>query len=291
MSTTQMVDSIYISIASFMDKELKPTIESFLKNTKNLNNVFVYILCQDEDYPDLDTIFKEHNFESFYYDKRKISDLGGVGHARSICQSKLTSQYKFFFQIDSHTQFKKDWDELIIKDYIDVHKEHGKSIISTYPTGYEYTDKNEIIYIDQASPPIVKIINSESNVLFEAKYTEHHANKVNTGYFCGGQVFGFSEYFLEVPYDKKIAFNGEEQTLSVRFFKNGTAIICPPNTYIYHDYVGDRRQRNWNVNPRWQEIIQESDDRLQDFYSFKIKDKFGVDQQTLEKWKKCFVQD
>lgn len=289
MSTTQMVDSIYISIASFLDDELLPTIESILNNTRNLENIFLFVLSQDSNHPDIDGLCNAYSFKNYKYMKVLPEQLAGVGEARSICQSKLSNNFKYFLQIDSHSRFKKDWDVFIINDYENIHDVYGKSIISTYPTGYIYNDDGIEEYIDNPKIPRVRVIKKDDFVKYEAKYCGYTPSVIHTGYFCAGQAFGRSEYFLEVPYDKIITFSGEEQTMSIRFFDKGTSIICPPRTYLYHDYVGTKRKRKWDVDDTWDQRNLASIQRVSDFYLGKLDSQYGVSIETIKKWEDCFV--
>lgn len=292
MSSRKMVDKIYVSIASYMDDEISNTVISLMSNTSDLDNIFVYVLVQDQEFPKLESIFEFYNFKNYFYQKQNYLDSSGVGSARSHCQSKLSKKYTYFFQVDSHTQFIKNWDLLIIKDYESVHDKWGPSIISTYPNGYEYDSLGMIKFINSDNPPIVKIIKDSSSALkFEAKYTSYFGDQFGdlTGYFCAGQAFGYSRYFLDVPYDSQIAFHGEEQTMSIRFFLRGIQILCPPQSYVYHDYVGDRRKRGWDTNPNWLDISLNSNLRLENFFSGKIDGIFGASKKDIDSWLSCFV--
>lgn len=292
MSDRKMVDKIYVSIASYMDDEISNTLISLMRNTSDLNNIFVYVLVQDKEFPKLDNIFDFYNFKNYFYQKQNYLESRGVGQARSACQSQLSEEYTYFFQIDSHTQFIKDWDISIVKDYKAAHNHWGMSIISTYPNGYEYDSLGMIKFTNSKNPPIVKMIKEGLSVSkFEAKYTEYRGNQFGdfTGYFCAGQAFGYSKYFLSVPYDDQIAFHGEEQTMSVRFFLNGIQIVCPPQGYVYHDYVGNKRKRGWDTNPGWPEIASKSSKRVHDFFSGKIEGIFGASKEDIDNWFSCLI--
>jgi hypothetical protein len=292
MSSRKMVDKIYVSIASYMDDEISSTLISLMNNTSDLDNIFVYVLVQDKEFPKLDSIFELYNFKNYFYQKQNYLDSNGVGAARAACQSKLSEEYTYFFQVDSHTQFIRDWDIKIVKDYEAVQDYWGMSIISTYPNGYEYDSLGMIKFTNSENPPVVKIIMDDASASkFEAKYTNYIGGKHGdfTGYFCAGQAFGYSKYFLSVPYDDQIAFHGEEQTMSVRFFLNGIQIICPPQGYVYHDYVGTRRKRGWDTNPRWSEIASKSNIRVQNFFSGAISDGFGASKKDIDNWFSCFI--
>lgn len=279
-----------------MDDEISNTVSSLMAQTKNLDNIFLYVLVQDKYFPKLEKIFEFYDFKNYVYEKIDYADSKGVGFARSACQSKLSTQYRYFFQIDSHTQFIRDWDVHIVSDYQKVHDFWGASIISTYPQGYEYDEKGMIKYFNSESPPIVRIEKTpNSTSMYQAKYTQYLGTDLGdeTGYFCAGQAFGYVEYFLKVPYDPEIVFHGEEQTMSIRFFSNGIQIVCPPRSYVYHDYVGDKRKRGWDTNPNWESLLRQSDKKVKTFFNNinNTEQKFLVSASDIQKWENCFILD
>jgi hypothetical protein len=290
------MNNIYIAIASYRDAELTNTIYSALSNAHNKDRLFFYVFSQDEDdsHPNLDSLFNLFNIKSYFYDKEHYQLSTGVGYARSRATSLLTDEYKYFLQIDSHTQFAKDWDEKLIKDYEKLLDIWGTCIFSTYPPGYTYEQFGDIRFQTNGIPPVVDIFKLENSLVrFEAKYADYMGGDLgqSTGYFCAGFGFGYSSLFKLVPYDKLIYFQGEEQTMSIRFFANNIKIICPPSVYLFHDYDGSRRFRNWEKNDGWKEHDQNSINRIESFFKNDIEYEYGP--HSLEKigeWASCYVK-
>jgi len=290
------MNKIYIAIASYRDTELSNTIYSALFNAQNKDRLFFYIFSQDEDgsHPNLDSLFDLFSTKSYFYDKEHYQLSTGVGYARNRAMSMLTEEYKYFLQIDSHTQFSKNWDERLINEYKRLTKVWGRSIFSTYPPGYTYERFGDIKFQTDGTPPIVDVFNSDNALIrFEPKYGTYSGEDLGqaTGYFCAGFGFGYSGLFKIVPYDKLIYFQGEEQTMSIRFFANDIKIICPPSVYLFHDYDGSRRYRHWEKNEGWSEHEQRSVKRIEAFFKNDIEYEYGP--HSLEKigeWVSCYVK-
>lgn len=289
-----MVNKIYVAIPSYRDGELFKTVYSLLMQANDLNNVFVCVFSQDETHPNLESLFDSFNFKNFKYIKEHYSKSFGVGYARAKSQSALDNTCKYYLQVDSHSQFIKDWDKKLIEDYKHYLDIWGNCILTTYPPGYIYDDYGNIKFTEFSSPAIVKIQKSENeNIQYEAKYTTYMGKEdgQSTGYFCAGFAFGYAKYFIDTPYDEKIYFNGEEQTMSIRFFEKGVKLICPNSIYLYHDYDGFNRIRNWEQNEDWHEKNRISSERLRAFFNYEIKDRYGLsNKDSIKNWAYCYVQ-
>ena len=290
------MDKIFVSIASYMDLELTQTVFSALSQSKDPSRLFFSVFSQDIDseHPKLENLFDMFNVYGFDYKKISYVDAKGVGFARAKAQESLTSEFKYYIQVDSHTQFIENWDEKLIKDYIDIENFwKDRIILSSYPGTYVYNESGNIQVSSESTPTCLRVQPSTNkDIVFEPKYTTYYGddNGAYHGYFCAGFVFGRSEYFIEVPYDPHIYFNGEEQTLSIRFFCNDIKIIAPKNNYVYHHYTGTKRSRHWESTPGWVELDEKSKERLRMFFAGDSLDGFGIkDYSKYLLWVNCFI--
>lgn len=285
-------DSIYLAIASFRDLELVNTVYSALSNAYDKDRVFFYIFSQDETHPKLESLFDLFNTSNYFYDKEHYSLSTGVGYARSRTQSLLSDKYKYYLQVDSHTQFSQDWDKRLIDDYEKLQEVWGSYIFSTYPPGYIYKQFGDISFETDGTTPALKIFAEPENPYkFAAKYSNYYGGDIGqeSAYFCAGLAFGYSKYFIQIPYDKHIYFQGEEHTMSVRFFNADIKIVCPPSVYLFHDYTGHKRKRNWEADTDWGKNERVSVDRLNKFFNGDHLDGFGVPLEKYQEFYSCYI--
>ena len=70
--------SIFVSIASYRDTELIPTIKSLLSNADNPDQIHLGVVSQDMEHPDLSFV------ENISYTKMYFKYSRGVGYARIL---------------------------------------------------------------------------------------------------------------------------------------------------------------------------------------------------------------
>ncbi len=289
------MDKIYVSIASYRDRELIDTVYSLLRRAKNPERIFVSIFSQDETHPKLDNIFKLFNVKDFNYEKVHSSKAKGVGYARLKTQEKLSLDFKYYLQVDSHTRFIDNWDNILISDYKESSEFWNMPIIfSSYPVHYTY-DKNgnEVIKAtDEANITNIQKVNGD--VLYKVEYSSKIIGRHGEvhPHFCAGFVFCLSEYILKVPYDKDIYFTGEEHTMSIRFFCEDISIIAPPRSYVYHHYYGEStRDKHWEVDSEWGKYEKNSFEKIKLFFMFDKLDGYGIlSKERYEFWIKEFLK-
>jgi hypothetical protein len=289
------MDKIYVSLASYKDKELVDTVYSILRRAKNPERVFLSIFSQDEIHPKLENIFDLFGVKDFSYEKVHFSKAKGVGYARSKTQEKLTLDFKYYLQIDSHTRFTDKWDEILISDYEDSRKFWNMPLIfSSYPIPYTYDKNGNEVITAKNEVNIVTIHQVESSPLYKTDYEAKIVgnNGEVTPHFCAGFVFGLSEYILKVPYDKNIYFIGEEHTMSIRFFCQDISIVAPAKSYVYHHYYGeDTREKHWEVSPDWGTHEKSSFERILLFFNFDPLDGYGIlSKERYQFWVKEFLK-
>lgn len=287
------MDKIFLAIPSYLDEELYGTVFSCLSSAKNKDRIFLSIFSQDEDHAKLENIFTRFSFNNYKYEKINYLDAKGVGYARYITQKPLSLDYKYYFQVDSHTIFVNNWDSKIIEDYESFIPYWGDYIFTAYPPGYDYDENN---FIDIKSPnsyTCLKIRKSKNETTkYESKY-KTHSNSLQGdyhGFFCAGMAFGYTKHFLKVPYDPEIYFQGEEQTMSIRFYENDIKLVAPADVYCYHNYQGHKRIRHWEKNKDWTEYEKRSTERLHSFFQLKDLGIYGINNKDkYQQWIDCFV--
>ena len=283
--------NIFVSIASYLDMELQQTVEDLLAKALRPNLIHLSVNSQDRQskHPDLESVCSKYG-ATITYVKIDFKDSNGACHARTICQKPLNDSFKYYMQIDSHTLFSKNWDISLIEDYERCKIKWGNYIFSTYPLSYYYNNEGEPLFETGIKPNCLKPIKTLHCSRYTSKYCDYMGDEFGsrTDYFAGGFAFGDTQHFLKIPYDERIYYYGEEPTMSIRFYCEDIAIVCPPKNYIYHHYSGQickKRTTHWGVVKDWNKNDQDNkilklnllaEDTLNSFYSNKLEYPFGV---------------
>lgn len=233
-----MDEKIFISIASYRDDECSITLKSLFENAKNWERCIAGI-CQQNNKTD-DDCLKEIN-EDYRNNIRIIrisyKEAKGPTYARFLCSS-LWDGEDYYFQIDSHTTFSKNWDEKLINMIKEIKdkKLSLKPVISHYPIDKDNIEKNE------TDVPHIKTAEYNSNGILQlsaAGYINTNNNYLKTCYMSAGMFFCDSSFLNEIPFDPTLdyLFMGEEILTSVRFYTYGWDIFTPKENVIYHAYL------------------------------------------------------
>lgn len=291
---------IFVSIASFRDKELIKTVNSCLAKAKHPDNIRIGICWQYDEKEDLtafDNLIQVESHKVYWKDVE-----GSVCWARHLIQDKLFRNEEYYLQIDSHTLFAQDWDELLLEMYKSLPTD--KAVISVGPP-YYYDETAE-----GALPPEPWDENIEvaGDIKFETIIKKQKLDSFGNGFFVYGflpaddiskpiparhisaaLLFTTGKWVKEVPYDPNLYFHGEEGSLALRSFTNGYDIYNPNKFVVWHSkYRFPDRKRHWNTfdeqivgrmqaanNQRYQKIIR---NELEGIYGLGSK-------RTLEDWK------
>jgi hypothetical protein len=254
-----MNKNIFISIASYRDNECIKTIENIYENAKNPESIYIGICQQNNNKLDEDAIY---NMKREYYEKYKNNiriiripycDAKGPYYARYLCSSLLDIRNEqYYLQIDSHSSFIKDWDEILIKMYNEIINLglSKKPIISYYPKDVIYKNNEEIKHINKV-PVFTGVIWKKNKGIFILKpalYTDTFNNFINTPFSAAGMIFSSSSLIQDVPFnpDLRNLFDGEEIYNSIRFYLNDYDIFIPYKNILFHEYGRINKPKIWD---------------------------------------------
>jgi len=275
---------IFVSIASFRDKELIKTVKSCLSKAKHPENIKIGICWQydeEEDITALDNIPQVQSYKIYWKDIE-----GSVCWARSIIQQKLFNNEEYFFQIDSHTLFTQDWDELLINMYKELPTD--KAIISVGPPYYydmsaeaalppePWDNDTEEIDGIKYDTVIKKQKLDEAGIthfMYGFLPADDLSKPIPARHISAALLFTIGQWVKDVPYDPNLYFAGEEATLTLRSYTNGYDIFNPNKFVIWHlKYKFPDRKRHYNTfdlqlvdkftninNRRFQQIVSGED--------------------------------
>lgn len=245
------MQTIFVSIASFRDKECPVTLKSLYLNAEYPYNVFVGV-CQQNDEPDVDCAMSMDVPPQYAGQIRVIRmqhrDAKGPTFARYLC-STLWAGETYFMQVDSHTRFAKRWDTKCITMITQL-KEAGfsKPILSHYPK--DYNGAFDVPETDTDVPTICRaFFNDRSMVSFHgAESLPVQSLPQRNAFIAGGMMFCDSRFLKEVPFDPDLPFLfvGEEIMTSARAWSWGWDVFTPNLNIVYHFYTRSNEPKIWD---------------------------------------------
>ncbi|MTD28136.1 GlcNAc-transferase family protein [Erwinia sorbitola] len=255
------VPYIFVSIASYRDSELIPTLEDMISRCDNPHALRISICwqCSGEI-----SIFLNHgmqliekrlhngfNLYVFHYKKCVIRVISvhyylsqGACWARHIAETLFDNE-KYFLQIDSHCRFISGWDSEMITMLDRLLPHSPKPVITGYPPGYQPdkpTEKSgELIRIIFRGFSPDKILQLSPLVM-----NEKIDSPIRGSYLAGGFIFSLGSFVTDIPNDPNIFFEGEEIAMAVRAFTHGYDIYHPDKVLLWHFYGREEHVKVWS---------------------------------------------
>lgn len=249
---------IFISIASYRDTELIPTLRDMIQQSSGKYALSVAVCWQDEEDTTLFnqagmTLCEKKNFEGnvlyiYHYEGARIQIISlHYFHSQGACwarhqSEKLYQQEDYFLQIDAHCRFIENWDCEIVTMLQQLKQHSGKPVLSTYPPGYE-PDKEERTH--SVFRLGLRGFTSEGIPQLSNAMVEGDA-PVRGSYLAGGFIFADGSFVNEVPNDPHIFFEGEEISMAIRAFTHGYDVWHPHKILLWHYYGREESARIWS---------------------------------------------
>ena len=241
---------IFINIASYRDPLLVTTINSAYNNAKNKENLVFGIVDQGYDKEHINIDLLEFKNQIRYI---RIDPI----YARGACWPRHLAQTlwqgeEYYLQVDSHTLFDPDWDEIFIDQYNELNKYHEKPVISVYPSGFSIEDKDIKKLNKHTLSGCLSLVVDEANA-FQGDADMYVGTKCHIidkemvhGYMVSGNcLFTGGKMIEDVPYDPFLYFSGEEHSLALRLWTSGYNIFHTNKIPVYHHYDRDYRTTSW----------------------------------------------
>lgn len=258
MTERPKLPTIFVGIASYRDKVCTRTVQNLFERAKFPERVHVGICQQNLAEYDTDC-YKGAQVDPKYSANIKImrlnaKDAKGPTHARYLCTTLFDDQ-DFFFQIDSHTLFVKDWDQKLIDQWNKI-KSLGlskKPILSHYPK--EYSDYKESGENDGTTTMMCKaFFNDQQQISFEGAAVMPNPTIPRRHAFIAGGMFFVEKLFLdEVRFDPELPylFVLEEIGMSARAYTFGYDVFNPTEDICFHAYTRESEPKYWNEVPKF----------------------------------------
>lgn len=249
MEEAELADpEIFVSIASYRDPELQWTLRDLFRKARNPERVSVGICWQfisPDDDPHFSVQTRPDRVQVRAYDAR-VSQ--GAGWARTIAHG-LRRDEPYVLQVDSHMRFHQGWDDHLL--YMLAQCPSDRPVLSTYPPAYEPAPGGGEAEMRCGSFVLrPRGFDGHGMLTFEG-HEIRSAAPVPCPWLAGGLMFGPAEFFLDVPYDPKVYFIGEEVSLAVRGWTNGWDYFAPHECVAHHYYGRSTSSKHWSDHRSW----------------------------------------
>jgi hypothetical protein len=240
-----MNKSIFISIASYRDKQLVPTVLDCIAKAKYKDNLFFGINWQKDDNEDISDISKISNILIEEYDWRESR---GACWARNSIQKNLYNDQDFYLQLDSHHRFIENWDEHLFDLYNDASKYSSKPLIGTYGTTFWPKNINDKLKNEPYRINTFEAFGVDGDIISRPIFIKNHKEifdkqkLIKARLLSGHFIFGSGSFVNECMYDPNFYFRGEELSLSARAFTHGYDFFSS-NIYRYMARIFKRRKQ------------------------------------------------
>lgn len=220
--------SIFISVAAYQDPTLERTLKQAIEQADKPNELIFAICLQYSEEPDISFI-PESQKKIIRFDPQTRP---GVVKVRNLLKEMYDNE-DYFLQIDSHMQFDKSWDTILIRQFKELQKfaNKDKVIISTprdFPRrqdrGYSVLKVRSV-----ADREFVTFFASNST----APDTKDKFYKSN--YIRCGMIFSDREFANTIKFSKYNHAFEEEAYLTFSSIISGWSIYeLPYHTVIWH---------------------------------------------------------
>ncbi|WP_380182309.1 GlcNAc-transferase family protein [Kalamiella sp. sgz302252] len=254
----EMKPAVFISIASYRDSELIPTLCDLIDKASGRYRLAVAVCWQDDNNLQ---IFQqagmtlcgtkeagEHEVLLWRYAGVEIQVIAlhyflsqGACWARHLCET-LYQQENYFLQIDSHCRFVADWDSEMIAMLTQLKATSARPVLSSYPPGYEPGKE------DKKTNTIFRLVFrgfSSEKILQLTSVDFQQDSPVRGSYLAGGFIFAEGSFVRDVPNDPQIFFEGEEIAMAARAFTHGYDVWHPHKALLWHFYGRKEFTRIW----------------------------------------------
>ena len=288
------METIFISIASYRDPELLPTLKDCLENAKYSDRLRFGICWQFDETESLEEFTNDKRFQII---KVPYIDSKGTCWARNMIQD-LYQDETYYLQLDSHHRFNKNWDVTLIKMLKSLKKQgHKKPLLTAYLPGFDPKNDPEgrinecwSLEFDRYLPegPIFIKPHVISN-------WEELIGPIQSKFLSGHFIFTLGKWAREVRYDPYYYFHGEEPSLVARSYTHGYDLFHPNKVTIYHEYIRSGKTKQWDDDKEWSKKNSTSYSRYRALHGMGGElpntlmnlDKYGFGtERTLEEYEK-----
>lgn len=264
--------SIFITLTHFKDEErCAETISNIFAKASNPKNVYIGIVEHNENVkkPDCRDLYcqnagagkdrNNHLVNCPHYSQLEhlaVFSLGAKGPtvSRALAR-KLLGNQEFCMQVDSHSDFVRNWDTISIDEWNRIRNEFA--VLSHQPADKMLIDDANLL------TNVARTCHVEVNPAKLPMFSDPQLTKVRNlqepllmqGWSA---AFSFAKCHLEetVPYDFFLPqiFQGEEFPRFARMWTRGYDVYTPTQNIVYHDYSQESSAGKWpdsGIQRKW----------------------------------------
>ena len=239
--------TIFVTVPSYRDQKCRKTLHSMFTNARYPGRVYAGVYEQNAD-----------GAERCLVEERFAPNMRTVSVHASAATGPCTARYEcarllraedVYLQVDSHTEFARDWDVIAVQMLLDEPSaREGRSVLSTYPvncgSGWHERD-----------PPVIDGVRFSGawflfNATMRADARRAHVPSLQVG---GGFLLCLASVVRRVELDPHLAglFNHEELLYTARLYTHGIDVLAPTRCIVCHDYAYGEHRSVWSDNPGW----------------------------------------
>jgi hypothetical protein len=280
-------DLIFVSLASYRDPQLVPTVCDCLGKASNPARLR-FGICWQRDVEDLPLPFVEDpRFRVLNVNWR---DSKGACWARAEIM-KLWQGEDWFLQVDSHCRFVEAWDRVLLRAMAETAS--AKPILSTYASPFTLGE-NEILHGGPFQMIFQEFTAEGIPQLRPGAVLPGRASQkpLRARFLAAGFLFAPGKFVEEVPYDPELYFMGEESAMTVRAFTHGYDLFHPAESIVWHDYIRADARKHWgdhsdtaDVPAPWSKLDGTSRTKVRRLLAGEPVEGFGLGQvRTLDEY-------
>lgn len=244
---------IFVSIASYRDPELVPTIKDMIANAKKPNDLKICIAWQHHPDDTWDTLEEFKNDPRFIILDIDYKDSKGTCWARNQVHLQYTDE-DYYLQIDSHHRFVKNWDAECIKMMKQLQKKgHKKPLLTAYIPSYNPSNDPDARAKEPWWMTFDRFI-PEGAIFFLPAAIQNWQDltePIPSRFLSAHFIFTLGKWCKEVTYDPNYYFHGEEISLAVRSYTSGYDLFHPHRIVAWHEYTRKGRSKHWEDDKEW----------------------------------------
>ena len=247
------MSKIFISIASYRDPQLLPTLRDCIEKADKPENLVFSIAWQHSKLDLWDSLEEFTDDPRFRVVDIPYEESKGACWARHIIQQNYKDE-EYTMQLDSHHRFIQSWDTECISLIKQLQKTgFKKPLLTSYISSFNPDNDPEERILEPWWMTYDRFIPEGAIFFLPATIPNWQKVKVPipSRFLSAHFIFTIGKWIKEVPYDPDYYFHGEEISLAVRSYTWGYDLFHPHKVIAWHEYTRRGRTKQWDDDKEW----------------------------------------